>query len=120
MNGYIEYLGATSDVRPFVRDAAVMVLPSWREGAPVSILEGLAMGRPAVVTNVPGCREVVVEGENGFLTPLHDAKALADAMEKFILEPKLAARLGKAGRAFVEDKFDARKVSLNLMLSMGL
>ena len=49
-----------------------------------------------------------------------DAKALADAMEKFILEPKLAARLGQAGRAFVEDKFDARKVSLNLMLSMGL
>ena len=120
MNGYIEYLGATSDVRPFVRDAAVMVLPSWREGAPVSILEGLAMGRPAVVTDVPGCREVVVEGENGFLTPLHDAKALADAMEKFILEPELAARLGKAGRAFVEDKFDARKVSFNLMLSMGL
>lgn len=120
MEGYIEYLGATSDVRPFVHDASVMVLPSWREGAPVSILEGLAMGRPAVVTDVPGCREVVVEGENGFLTPLRDAEALSVAMEKFVLDPKLTARIGKAGRAFVEDKFDARKVSLGLMLTMGL
>ena len=120
MAGHIEYLGATTDVRPFVRDASVMVLPSWREGAPVSILEGLAMGRPAVVTDVPGCREVVVDGENGWMTPLRDAPALAAAMEKFILEPGLVAQQGRAGRAFVEDKFDARKVSFGLMSVMGL
>ena len=120
MDGYIEYLGATTDVRPFVRDASVMVLPSWREGAPCSILEGLAMGRPAVVTDVPGCREVVVNGENGWMTPLRDVDALAAAMEKFILDPGLIARQGQTGRAFVEDKFDARKVSLGLMAVMGL
>ena len=120
MEGHIEYLGATTDVRPFVRDASVMVLPSWREGAPVSILEGLAMGRPAVVTDVPGCREVVVAGENGWMTPLRDAPALAAAMEKFIVDPGLVARQGRAGRAFVEDKFDARKVSFGLMSVMGL
>ena len=120
MDGYIEYLGVTTDVRPFVRDASVMVLPSWREGAPCSILEGLAMGRPAVVTDVPGCREVVVNGENGWMTPLGDVEALAAAMEKFILDPGLIARQGRIGRAFVEDKFDARKVSLGLMAVMGL
>ncbi len=119
-DGYIEYLGATSDVRPFVRDASVMVLPSYREGAPCSILEGLAMGRPAVVTDVPGCREVVIDGENGWMTPLGDVDALAAAMEKFIVEPGLVARQGTAGRAFVEDRFDARKVSLGLMTIMGL
>lgn len=120
IDGYIEYLGATSDVRPFVRDAAVMVLPSYREGAPCSILEGLAMGRPAVVTDVPGCREVVVEGENGWLVPLHDVDALAAALEKFILNPGLIASQGKAGRAFVESRFDARKVNLELIRIMGL
>ena len=120
MDGYIEYLGATSDVRPFVRDASVMVLPSWREGAPCSILEGLAMGRPAVVTDVPGCREVVIDGENGWMTPLGDVDALAAAMEKFIAEPGLVLRQGTTGRAFVEDRFDARKVSLGLMAIMGL
>ena len=120
LDGYIEYLGATSDVRPFVREASVMVLPSWREGAPCSILEGLAMGRPAVVTDVPGCREVVVSGQNGWMTPLHDVEALAAAMEKFIVDPGLIASQGKAGRAFVEDRFDARKVSLGLMSIMGL
>jgi glycosyltransferase involved in cell wall biosynthesis len=78
------------------------------------------MGRPAVVTDVPGCREVVIAGENGWITPLGDISALAAAMEKFILDPRLIASQGKTGRAFVEDRFDARKVSLVLINIMGL
>jgi glycosyltransferase involved in cell wall biosynthesis len=78
------------------------------------------MGRPAVVTDVPGCREVVIDGENGWLTPLGDVNALAAAMEKFILDPRLITNQGKAGRAFVENRFDARQVSLGLINTRGL
>ena len=110
MEGHIEYLGATTDVRPFVRDASVMVLPSWREGAPVSILEGLAMGRPAVVTDVPGCREVVTGGVDGLLVPVRDADALATAIARLHDDPALAARLGAAARQRALDEFDERIV----------
>ena len=118
--GYIEYLGVTSDVRPYLDAATVMVLPSWREGTPCSILEGLSVGRAAVVTDVPGCREVVADGVNGLRVPLHDVPALTAAMERYILEPELAARQGAAGRELAETEFDARKVSFGLLSVMGL
>ncbi len=110
-----EYLGETRDVRPYVAAAHVLVLPSYREGTPTAIMEGMAMGRAAVVTDAPGCRETVREGENGFLVPLRDAPALANAMERFILDPALAARLGAAGRAMAEAEFDAAKVAAHIM-----
>ncbi len=115
--GIIEYLGQTRDVRPYVAKSGVMVLPSWREGTPCSIMEGMAMGRAAVVTDVPGCREVVRNGVNGYMTPARDPEALASAMEAFILNPGLISSMGRAGRKMAEDDFDAVLVA-NQMLSI--
>lgn len=118
--GIIEYMGQTRDVRPFLRDTSVVVLPSWREGTPCSVMEGMSMARAAVVTDAPGCREVVVEGVNGFRVPLRSPKALADAMERFILEPELIERMGLAGRRLAESEFDAIKVSEHILRVMRL
>ena len=118
--GTIEYLGETRDVRPYVAAAHVLVLPSYREGTPTSIMEGMSMGRAAVVTDAPGCRETVRQGENGFLVPLRDAKALAKAMERFIIEPGLALQMGQTGRAMAEAEFDADTVAAHIMTVMNI
>ena len=114
----IEYLGETSDVRPYVAAAHVLVLPSWREGTPTSIMEGMSMGRPAVVTDAPGCREVVRQGVNGLLTPLRDAQALADAMETFITTPQNILRMGAAGRELALRELDAHTVAARILEDM--
>ena len=116
--GCIEYLGETSDVRPYVAAAHVLVLPSWREGTPTSIMEGMSMGRPAVVTDAPGCREVVRPGVNGYLVPVRDPQALATAMEAFITSPQDIARMGQAGRELALSEFDAEKVAARILQDM--
>ena len=116
--GGIEYLGETRDVRPYISAAHVMVLPSWREGTPTSIMEGMSMGRAAVVTDAPGCREVVREGYNGYLVPLRDPKALAAALESFILRPDLMLSMGAAGRQMALNDFDAEKVAAHILEDM--
>lgn len=116
--GCIEYLGETRDVRPYIEAAHVMVLPSWREGTPTSIMEGMSMGRAAVVTDAPGCREVVRNGYNGYLVPLRDAEALAAAMENFIRQPQLMAEMGANGRQMALDEFDAEKVAARILEDM--
>ena len=117
-DGGIEYLGETRDVRPYVAAAHVLVLPSWREGTPTSIMEGMSMGRPAVVTDAPGCREVVQNGVNGFLVPLRDPQALASAMETFIVEPQRIGVMGAAGRELALQEFDAEKVAARILEDM--
>ena len=119
-SGFLEYLGATDDVRPFITDASVMVLPSYREGLPTSIMEGMSMGRPAVVADVPGSRELVVDGVNGFMVPVKDTAALAAGMEKFIKQPGLIESFGQTSRKMAEEEFNAREVAAKLMQSMGL
>ena len=114
----IEYLGETRDVRPYLAAAHVLVLPSWREGTPTSIMEGMSMGRAAVVTDVPGCREVVRDGVNGRMTPVRDPEALAGAMESFILAPGTIARMGEAGRELAVREFDAEKVAARILRDM--
>ena len=118
--GMIDYLGTADDVRPFLRNASVYVLPSYREGTPRSVLEAMAMGRPIVTTDAPGCRETVVDGENGFLVPVKDAKALAAAMERFITDPQLIDRMGKRSREIAEEKYDVENVNAVIMKAMGL
>ena len=85
--GAIDYLGSTDDVRPHLANASAIVLPSYREGLPRALLEGAAMARPLIATDVPGCREVVEDGVNGFLCAVQDARSLADAMAKFAQLP---------------------------------
>ena len=118
--GDIEYLGQTRDVRPFVAQCSVIVLPSWREGTPCSVMEGMSMGRPAIVTDAPGCREVVINGDNGLIVPLRDPKALAAAMERFIRDPALIRTLGMAGRRRAQDEFDANTVAAHILTAMNL
>ena len=84
--GVVEYLGRLEDVRPAISAASVYVLPSHQEGTPHTVLEAMAMGRPIVTTDAPGCRETVRPGQNGYLVPVRDAAALAKALERFIVE----------------------------------
>jgi glycosyltransferase involved in cell wall biosynthesis len=109
--GVVEYLGSTDDVRPFIAAADCVVLPSYREGTPRTLLEGAAMGRPLIATDVPGCREVVEDGRNGLLCNVRDAADLAEKMLQFIdLSPEERARMGRESRAKVEREFDEQIV----------
>ncbi len=120
-SGLIEYLGKTTDVRPVIESSSIYVLPSYyREGVPRSILEAMAMGRPIITTDAPGCRETVEEGVNGFLVPVRNSEALAKAMESFILNPDLISKMGKESRRIAEDKFDVRKVNKVILEAMEL
>jgi glycosyltransferase involved in cell wall biosynthesis len=118
--GVIEYLGTTADVRPFLAAATVFVLPSYREGTPRSALEALATGRAVVVTDVPGCREVVIDGITGLLVSAREVAPLAKALERFILEPDLAVRMGEEGRRLAEERFEVTRVNQVMLEGMGL
>lgn len=119
-DGLLEYLGETRDVRPFLAAAHALVLPSWREGTPTAVMEAMSMGRPAVVTDVPGCREVVRDGVNGFLTPPRAPEALAEAMARLVSAPGDIARMGAAGRKLALDEFDADIVAARILRDMGV
>jgi glycosyltransferase involved in cell wall biosynthesis len=118
--GLIEYLGEANDVRPILRSCTVYVLPSYREGMPRTILEALAIGRPIVTTDVPGCQETVVDGFNGFLVPARNSSALAQAMQRFLDHPQLIYEMGKNSRTLAETRFDVRQVNATVMAAMGL
>ena len=116
----LNHLGRFQDVRLAIAQCSVYVLPSYREGTPRTVLEAMAMGRAVITTNVPGCRETVVDGENGFLVPLKSVDALVAAMERFIQEPDLAVRMGQRGRELAEEKYDVHKVNAVMLREMGL
>jgi lipopolysaccharide/colanic/teichoic acid biosynthesis glycosyltransferase len=117
----VEYLGETDDVRPYLERSSVFVLPSFhREGLPRSILEAMATGRAVITTATPGCRETVIEAENGFLVPTRDPIALAEAMKRFLVDPALAPRMGAASRRLAEARFDVNLVNDLLLRVMGL
>lgn len=118
--GAVEYRGAVEDVRPEIASARVYVLPSYREGTPRTVLEAMAMGRPIITTDAPGCRETVVDGWNGYLVPLRDSLSLARAMERFVVEPELAEKMGANSRKLVESKYDSRSVAESLLNGAGL
>lgn len=118
--GTINFLGRLTDVRPAVCDCSVYVLPSYREGTPRTVLEAMAMGRAVITTDAPGCRETVVDGDNGFLVPIKDANALAQAMLRFIEKPELMAQMGQRSRIIAEEKYDVHKVNAQMLKGMGL
>ncbi|OGT09871.1 MAG: hypothetical protein A2X77_04700 [Gammaproteobacteria bacterium GWE2_42_36] len=118
--GVIEYKGKLNDVRPVIAESAIYVLPSYREGTPRSVLEAMSMGRPVITTDVPGCRETVIDGLNGFLVPVKNVDKLAEAMERFILHPDLVFRMGKESRRIAEEKFDVHKVNHVILKTMGI
>lgn len=118
--GVIEYLGKTKDVRPYIADCSVYVLPSYREGTPRTVLEAMAMGRPVVTTDAPGCRETVIDGKNGYLVPVKNVDELVRALECFISRPELISGMGQEGRRIAVEKYDVRKVNETILRTMGL
>ena len=116
----IRFHGRLDDVRPVLAECSVYVLPSYREGTPRSVLEAMAMGRAVVTTDAPGCRETVIDGVNGLLVPPRDADALHSAMLRFVADPGLAQAMGEQSRRIAETRYDARKVSADMLRHIGL
>ena len=105
-DGIVEQLGTTDDVRPFIAAATAVVLPSYREGLPRSLLEAAAMARPLIASDVPGCRDVVEDGVNGFLSEVRNPGSLAAAMRRLLQLPRpQQIAMGEAGRKRVQERF---------------
>lgn len=119
-NGWVEYLGSTNDVRPFIAAAHIFVLPSYHEGMPRTVLEAMAMGRPILTTDVPGCRETVATGDNGFLVPKASVESLVERMVWFIEHRDRWQQMGQRSRQLAEERFDVHKINRELLLIMGL
>lgn len=119
--GTVEFLGYLRDVRPALEACSVYVLPSfYPEGTPHSVLEAMAMGRPVITTDTPGCRETVIGGENGFLIPVKNVQKLVDAIEHFVNRPSDIVSMGQASRRIAEEKYDVNKVNALIFHTMGL
>jgi glycosyltransferase involved in cell wall biosynthesis len=117
--GTIQWPGEVTDVRPWIRESSVYVLPSYREGVPRSTQEAMAMGRPIITTDAAGCRETVENGVNGYLVPVRDSAALADAMWKFAENPSSIYRMGLASRSLAERRFDVHEINRRILGAMG-
>ena len=112
--GIVDYRGATADVRPYLADADVFVLPSYREGTPVSTLEAMAMAKPVITTDTPGCRETVIDRHNGYVVPARDAVKLAAAMRRLTGDYRQIRTMGLRGRQLAEDRYDVNAVNRGL------
>jgi len=108
----VEYMGFSDKIQDLIRASDCVVLPSYyREGVPRTLLEAASMGKPIITTDSVGCREVVDDGENGFLVPVKDAEALTEAMVRFIrLSDSLRKRMGEKSRLKAVRQFDERIV----------
>jgi glycosyltransferase involved in cell wall biosynthesis len=116
IEGLVQWWGWVDNMVSAYQKAHIVCLPSYyREGLPRVLIEASAMGRPIVTTDSPGCREVVHAGENGLIVPTHDEQALAHALKKLILDPKLRKKMGKEGRAIA-----LRDYSLSIILEKTL
>ena len=116
----VEYFGEQNDVRPYIEQCSVFVLPSYREGTPKTNLEAMACGRAVITTDAPGCKETVIDGGNGFLVPVKDVDAVYRKMKWFIENHDEAETMGRKGRSMVEDIFDVKKVNKTICEAMGL
>lgn len=115
-SGLVIYPGQVNNVNDWLLNSSVFVLPSYyREGVPRSTQEAMAIGRPVITTDAPGCRETVEHGVNGYLCPPHDHIAIAKAMESFILDPKLIESMGLKSHEIAKEKFDSSRVNIRLV-----
>ena len=119
-DGTIEYFGEQVDVRPYINQSSVFVLPSYHEGTPKTVLESMACGRAIITTDAPGCRETVTNGVNGWLVPTHSATDVAEKMEAFILSPELIAQMGEMGRKIAEEKYNVNLINADINRIMNL
>ena len=110
-SGVVEWWGFVSDMQHVFSQAHVVCLPSFAEGMPRVLLEAAAAGRPIVTSDAPGCREIVHHGENGFLVPVQDSSALAQALRMLIEDPGLRRQFGARSRAMAEAEFGQEKIA---------
>lgn len=118
-DGVVEWPGYV-DVRPWLAQTSVFVLPSYREGVPRSSQEALAAGRPLITTDAPGCRETVVSGQNGILVPPRDVDSLVNAMLYFVENPQQVSHMGYNSRQLAETRFDVKAINEKMLSVMGL
>lgn len=118
--GDVDFYGYLKDVKDAIAESSVYVLPSYREGTPRSVLEAMAMGRPIITTDVPGCRETVINGENGFLVSVKSVEQLVSAMMRFIDSPGLIETMGKRSRQIVVEKYDVHKINSIMLREMDI
>jgi glycosyltransferase involved in cell wall biosynthesis len=119
--GIIEWPGHVDNVKEWLEKTSVFVLPTYyREGTPKSILEAMAMSRPIITTDMPGCREAVEDGKNGFLISPKDVSALSGAMAKFIQKPSLIKSMGLESREIAVNRYDVKKVNERILTQMNI
>lgn len=117
----VEYPGHVNNVPEWIANSSVFVLPSYyREGVPRSTQEAMAIGRAVITTDVPGCRETVIDGVNGFLVEKWNPQSLAEKMIYFIEHPEQIKKMGYESYKIAQDKFDADKVNKRLIDILGL
>ena len=114
------YPGYVNNVQEWIKNCSVFILPSYREGIPRSTQEVMAIGRPVVTTDVPGCRETVIDGINGFLIPKWNPEALAEKMIYFIENPDQVNIMGKESYKIAVEEFDVNKVNNKLANIMDI
>ncbi|MDH4580944.1 glycosyltransferase family 4 protein [Pseudomonas sp. BN415] len=117
--GLIQWPGHVADVKTWVGNASVFVLPSYyREGLPRSTQEAMSLGKPIITTDWIGCRETVMDGVNGFLVPVRDPTSLAAAMFRFIERPALINSMGAASRCLAEQRYDASVINSTVLSAL--
>ena len=117
---YINYHGYKDDIRPFLKKTDVLILASYHEGLPRSVLEAMSVGRPVIVTNIPGSKILVKSGENGFKIPIKDSVSLKNKMLWFIKNQNQINKMGKISRRMIEDKFDVKMINNQLLKLMEI
>lgn len=110
-DGSVNYLGTTKDVRPYIEDSLALVLPSYREGIPMVVMEAESIGRSIIISNRIGCKETVEDGFNGYLVKQEDYETMAQKCIEILENKDLAVTLGKNSRRFAEENFDEKKIN---------
>ena len=118
-DGSVRYLGTTNDVRPYLEECTAFILPSYREGLPMSIMEAEASGRAIITSDNVGCRDTVREGYNGFLVEKGNAQGLAEKAIRCIEHPEETEQMGRNSRTFAEEHFDQEKINEKIIRIIG-
>lgn len=116
----IEYFGEQSDVRPYIKQCSTYILPSYHEGTPKTVLEAMAIGRPVITSDAPGCRETVTDGYNGFLVAVKDIDGLVKKMETLIQDPEMSKLMAERSLKLAREKYDVNLVNESIMQTMNL
>lgn len=119
-DGTVEYLGPTDNVLPFIEQCHIYTLPSYHEGLPRTVLEAMAVGRPILTTDTVGCRDTVINSENGMLVKVKDSQSLAQGMVTLLESQQHWADMALASRKYATELFDVDKVNCHILSIMQL